>query len=183
MKNENYFVIQLIFATIYGSYCTFQYYSQPSLYYLAFIFIYSTFNNKFSVCCRKLYCTAESFTTLQTALLCSRQLYRITESFTTRQKVLLHSHKALLHSRKFYCAIEDFIAQQRVLPHCRKVSIVAEIGEKFLLWQEQWISPLCNVFPLTWTQRLRTNWQRQSGTLESIPRNAKPNFLLRKSLD
>ena len=33
MKNENDFTIQLIFATIYGSHCTFLYYSQVTLYY------------------------------------------------------------------------------------------------------------------------------------------------------
>ena len=132
---------------------------------------------------RNLYYTVDSFITQQTALLHNRKFYYTTESFTTRQNVLSHNHKALLHSRKFYCAIEDFIVQQKILPHSRKVSTMAEIGEKFLLWQEQWISPLCQCLPWTWTQCLRINWQRQSGTLESIPRNARPNFLLRKCLD
>ena len=90
--------------------------------------------------CRRLYCTAESFTTQQTALLHSRRFYCMTESFIAQQK-------ALLDNRKFYCAIEDFIAQQKVLPYSRKVNIVVETGEKFLLQQEQRISPLCHVFP------------------------------------
>ena len=46
-----YFIIQLIFATIYESNCTFWYYSWVILYYfmLTFTFIYNTFNEKFSI--------------------------------------------------------------------------------------------------------------------------------------
>ena len=119
--------------------------------------------------CKKLYCTANNFTAQQTALQHSKQLYCTAENFTAQQNVLLRN-------KRFYCTAESFIAR-------RKVSIVAETREKFLLQQEQRISPLCSVFPQTWTQHLRTNRQRQSGTLEPIPRSAKLNFLLRKSLD
>ena len=122
---------------------------------------------------RRCYCIAESFTTQQKALLHSRRFYCIVESFTAQQKVLLHI-------KKFYCTIEDSIAQQKFLPHSKKVSPVAEIGEKFILRQKQRINPLCSVFPWTWTQHLHTNWQRQDGTLEPIPRSARSNFLLRK---
>ena len=90
----------------------------------------------------------------------SRQLYYTAEGFNAQQK-------ALLHRRKLYCIADGFIAQQEVLPHSRKVSPAAEIGEKvpstaetgekFLLQQKQRISPLCSVFPWTWTQRLHTN--------------------------
>ena len=49
------------------------------------------------------------------------KFYCTAESFTTQQRVLL---------------AESFIAQQEALLHSRKVSHVAEIGEKFLLWQK-----------------------------------------------
>ena len=130
--------------------------------------------------------SVESFTAQQKVLLHSRKLYYAAKSFTAQQKALLHSRKfyctveGLLRSRKFYCATEDFIAQYKALPHSKKVSLMAEIGEKLLLRQKQRISPLCSIFPWTWTQCLRTNWQRQNGTLEFIPRSARPNFLLRK---
>ena len=107
---------------------------------------------------------------------CTAKLYCTAEGFAAQQKVLLHN-------RKFYCATEYFIAQQKVLPHSRKISPVVETREKFILWQKKRVSPLCSVFPWTWTQRLRINWQRQNGTLDPIPRRARPNFLLRKSLD
>ena len=125
---------------------------------------------------RKLYYTADSFTAQQIALLYSKRFYYMTERFIARQKVLPHN-------RKFYYATKDFIAQQKLLPHIRKVSTGAKTREKPLLWQEQQISPLCSVFPWTWTQCLHTNWQRQSGTLEPIPQSARPNFLLKKNLD
>ena len=123
--------------------------------------------------CKRLYCTTESFNAQQTALMHSRQLYCTVEGFNAQQK-------ALLHRKKFYCTADSFIAQQEVLPHSRKVSSVVETGDKFLLQHKQSISPLCSVFPQTWTQRLRTNWQRQNGTLKLILWSARPNFLLRK---
>ena len=51
MKNEHYFTIQLIFTIIHGSHCTFLvlFRSLTILFQLIFTFIYSTFNNKFSV--------------------------------------------------------------------------------------------------------------------------------------
>ena len=109
---------------------------------------------------KKLYCTAKDFNVRQTALMHSRQLYCTAEGF--------------------YCIVDNFIAQQEVLPHSRKVSLAVETGEKFILWQKQRINPLCNVFPWTWTQCLRTNQQRQNGTLKPILRSARPDFLLRK---
>ena len=46
-----YFTIQLIFATIYESHCTFWYYSWVLLvlFQLTFTFIYNTFSKKFSI--------------------------------------------------------------------------------------------------------------------------------------
>ena len=51
MKNENYFFIQLIFATIYGLYCIFLalFINPTVLFQLTFIFIYSIFSNNFLV--------------------------------------------------------------------------------------------------------------------------------------
>ena len=50
MKNENYFTIQLIFATIYDSIVLFDTIMNPTiLFQLTFTFIYSIFNNNFSV--------------------------------------------------------------------------------------------------------------------------------------
>ena len=50
MKNENYFIIQLIFATIYDSIVLFDTIMNPTiLFQLTFTFIYSIFNNNFSV--------------------------------------------------------------------------------------------------------------------------------------
>ena len=50
MKNENYFTIQLIFATIYDSIVLFDTLMNPTiLFQLTFTFIYSIFNNNFSV--------------------------------------------------------------------------------------------------------------------------------------
>ena len=106
----------------------------------------------------------------------SRQLYCITDGFNAQQK-------ALLHSRRFYCIAGSFTAQQKSQScgrNQRKVPSATETGEKFILRQKQRISPLCSVFPWTWTQHLRTNWQRQNGTLKPILRSARPDFLLRK---
>ena len=51
MKNENYFIIQLIFATIYGPHYIFLtlFMNYTVLFQLIFIFIYSIFNNNFLV--------------------------------------------------------------------------------------------------------------------------------------
>ena len=51
MKNENYFIIQLIFATIYGPHCIFlALFMNPTvLFQLTFIFIYSIYSIKFLV--------------------------------------------------------------------------------------------------------------------------------------
>ena len=51
MKNENYFTIQLIFATIHESHCTFLglFMSSIVLFQLTFTFIYSIFSKKFLV--------------------------------------------------------------------------------------------------------------------------------------
>ena len=50
MKNENYFTIQRIFATIYDSIVLFDTIMNPTiLFQLTFTFIYSIFNNNFSV--------------------------------------------------------------------------------------------------------------------------------------
>ena len=50
MKNENYITIQLIFATIYDSIVLFDTIMNPTiLFQLTFTFIYSIFNNNFSV--------------------------------------------------------------------------------------------------------------------------------------
>ena len=46
---------------------------------------------------------------------------KINKNLDTQQRVLL---------------AESFIAQQEALLHSRKVRHVAEIGEKFLLWQK-----------------------------------------------
>ena len=91
--------------------------------------------------CKRLYCTAEGFKAQQTALMHSRQLYYTAkgitaESFIARQNTLMHNGQLQMHSRKLYCTAESFIAQQKVLLHSRKVSPVAEIGEKFLLRQK-----------------------------------------------
>ena len=103
----------------------------------------------------------------------NRQLYCTAEGFNAQQK-------ALLHRRKLYYTADSFIAQQEVLPRSRKVSLTAEIGEKFILRQKQRISPLYNVFPWTWIQRLCINWQQQNGTLNPILWSTRPDFLLRK---
>ena len=123
--------------------------------------------------CKRLYCTTEGFNAQQTTLMHNRQLYCTAEGFNAQQK-------ALLHRRKLYYTADSFIVQQEVLPHSRKVSPTAEIGEKFILRQKQRISPLCNVFPWTWIQRLRINWQRQNGTLNLILWSTRPDFLLKK---
>ena len=126
--------------------------------------------------CKRLYCTAEGFNAQQTALLHSRQLYCTAEGFTAPQK-------ALLHSRWFYCTTGSFAAQQKSQScgrNWRKFPFAAGIGEKFLLRQKQRISPLCSVFPRTWTQCLRKTWQRQNGTLKPILQSARPDFFLRK---
>ena len=51
MKNENYFIIQLIFVTIYGPHCIFLalFMNHIVLFQLTFIFIYSIFSNNFLV--------------------------------------------------------------------------------------------------------------------------------------
>ena len=51
MKNENYFIIQLIFATIYGPHCIFLtlFMNYTVLFQLTFIFIYSIYSNNFLV--------------------------------------------------------------------------------------------------------------------------------------
>ena len=113
-----------------------------------------------------------NFTTQQKALLHSRQLHCIAESFTTRQTVLLND-------RKFYRTAEKSILRQKLekSSFCgrninpstetssgrnKKVNLVAEIGEKFLLRQKQRISPLCSFFPWTWTQHLRISQTKLS---------------------
>ena len=58
-----------------------------------------------------------------------RKLYCIAKGFTAQQK-------AISCSRKLYCVAEGFIAQKKILLHSKKVGLVAEIGEKFLLWQK-----------------------------------------------
>ena len=116
--------------------------------------------------CKRFYCTADSFKAQQTTLMHSRQLYCIAEGFTAesfnaQQKALLHNRKlyctagssiaqqealwqkALMHSRKLCCTAGSFIAQQEVLLHSKKVSPVAETGEKFLLWQKLERSSFC----------------------------------------
>ena len=127
---------------------------------------------------RQFYCIAEgfaakSFTAQQTTSMHSRKLYYTAGSYTVQQE-------ALLHNRKFCCIAEKSVLRQKLekSSFCgRKVPFAAE---KFLLRQKQRISPLCSVFPWTWTQRLRTNWQRKNGTLEPVLWSAKPDFLLRK---
>ena len=53
MKNENYFTIQLIFATIYDSIVLFDTIMNPTiLFQLTFTFIYSIFSNNFLVLAR-----------------------------------------------------------------------------------------------------------------------------------
>ena len=91
----------------------------------------------------------------------------------------MHSEQLQMHSKKLYYTAGSFIAQQKVLLHDRKVSLAAETGKRFLLRQKQRISPLCSVFPWTWTrtQRLRTTWQWQNGTLKPILQSARPDFL------
>ena len=103
----------------------------------------------------------------------NRQLNCTTEGFNVQLKTLLHR-------RKLYYIADSFIAQQEVLPRSRKVSPMAETGEKFILRQKQRISPLCNVFPWTWIQRLCINWQRQNGTLNPILWSTRPDFILKK---
>ena len=51
MKNENYFIIQLIFATIYGPHYIFLtlLMNPIVLFQLTFIFIYSIFSNNFLI--------------------------------------------------------------------------------------------------------------------------------------
>ena len=58
-----------------------------------------------------------------------RKLYCIAKGFIAQQK-------AISCSRKLYCVAEGFIAQKKILQHSKKVGLVAEIGEKFLLWQK-----------------------------------------------
>ena len=86
-----------------------------------------------------LYCTAEGFTAesfneQQKALLHSRKLYYTVGSFIAQQEAL--RQKALMHSRQLQCSAESFTAQQEVLLHSKKVSPMAETGEKFLLRQK-----------------------------------------------
>ena len=53
MKNENYFTIQFIFATIYGPlHFSILFMGPTVLFQLTFTFIYNTFNNKFSLLAR-----------------------------------------------------------------------------------------------------------------------------------
>ena len=48
----------------------------------------------------------------------------------------MHSRQLQMHSRKLYCIVGSFIALQKILLHSRKVSLVVETGEKFILRQK-----------------------------------------------
>ena len=74
--------------------------------------------------------------------------------------------KTLLHNRKL-----------------RKVNLMAETGEKFILRQKQRISPFCSVFPWTLDSTFAYKLAMAKCTLEPILLSVRPNFLLRKSLN
>ena len=61
-----------------------------------------------------------------------------------------------MHSRQLQCSAESFTAQQEVLLHSKKVSPVAEIGEKFLLRQKLEKISFCG-----------RNWKKVHSTAET----------------
>ena len=109
-----------------------------------------------------------------------KKLYFTVEGFNAQQTTSNAQQEALLHNRKFWYIVEKSILRQKLEKSSFCGRKVPSAAEKFLLQQKQRISPLCSIFPWTWTQRLCTNWQRQNGTLEPILRSAWPGFLLRK---
>ena len=103
-------------------------------------------------------------------------------------------------------SVGNFIAQQKVKKSqlcskkCRNFTLQKNAEDitpqqkvESILWQKLEKSSFCGrngeqaQFVTSslglWTQRLRTNQQWQNGTLEPILHSARPNFLLRKSLD
>ena len=84
--------------------------------------------------CKMLYCTAEGFKAQQTALMHNKQLYCTAEGFMA--KSFTAQQTTSMHNKKLYCTAGSFIAQQKVLLHSKKVSPVAETGEKFLFAAE-----------------------------------------------